>query len=227
MLPYELYKYIIELLSSDIRSKLCTVSKLFESICVLVSKELSPMPFLYEKCVHTLTSDNIKQILLRGDYHLIVRLKTRRLINLELACKCGNLSIIELMIKKGAYNWNMGLSGACLGGHLNIVELMIEKGANNWNWGLYCACYGNHLNIVELMIEKGANNWDSGLNRACSGGHLNIVELMIEKGAKSNIDWNFGLCNACYGGHLSIVKLLIEKGANKCNCGKTIKEHKM
>jgi ankyrin repeat protein len=27
------------------------------------------------------------------------------------------------------------LQGACKGGHMDIVELMIEKGANDWNWG--------------------------------------------------------------------------------------------
>jgi len=43
------------------------------------------------------------------------------------ACKNGNIEIINLMIEKGAANWNWGLSGACKGDNIEIVNLMIEK----------------------------------------------------------------------------------------------------
>lgn len=49
------------------------------------------------------------------------------------------------------------------GGHLEIVNLMIAKGANNWDGDLGAACRGGHLEIVKLMIEKGAQNWNRGL----------------------------------------------------------------
>jgi hypothetical protein len=47
---------------------------------------------------------------------------------------------------------------------LDIVNLMISKGATNWNWGvngackggLKDACKGEHLEIIHLMISKGA-----------------------------------------------------------------------
>ncbi|MFB5622743.1 MAG: hypothetical protein ACE5RH_01995, partial [Nitrosarchaeum sp.] len=54
-------------------------------------------------------------------------------------------------------DWNWGLEGACKGGNIDIVKLMIKKGAYDWDSGLYGACEGRHMNIVELMIKKGAN----------------------------------------------------------------------
>ena len=69
---------------------------------------------------------------------------------------------------------------------MNIVNLMIEKGATNWDWGLRCACKGGHINIVKLMIEKGAIWWECGLRGTCYGGHIDIINLMIEKGGDIN-----------------------------------------
>jgi ankyrin repeat protein len=114
-------------------------------------------------------------------------------------------------------------SSVCYNGSRKLVDLMIEKGANNWNSGLGCACRGGNLNIVNLMIKKGAIDWDLGLAFACCGGHLNLVNLMIEKGAKL---LNRGFADACKYGHLNIVNLMIKYGATKCdNCNKSIEEH--
>ena len=73
------------------------------------------------------------------------------------ACKQGDL----LSITRSKYNksWlNRGLYSACRGGHKELVELMIAKGANNWNQGLYGACRGGHKELAELMIVKGTND---------------------------------------------------------------------
>ena len=78
---------------------------------------------------------------------------------------------------------NLGLGGACEGGHLALVELMISRGANDWNWGLGCACEGGHLVIAELMISRGANNWNWGLEGACKSGHFALAKMMIIHGA--------------------------------------------
>ncbi len=55
-----------------------------------------------------------------------------------ISCKLNNLEIIELMIEKGANDWNLGLEGSCSSGNSEIVELMIQKGANNCTY-----CYNN------------------------------------------------------------------------------------
>jgi hypothetical protein len=93
------------------------------------------------------------------------------------------------------------LRDACESGYRNLVELMIEKGANEWNSGLYGACYGGHRDIVELMIEKGATLWNWGLWAACRGGqerstsyaHRDLTEFMIKNGA--NYCWSCGGIN--------------------------------
>lgn len=38
-------------------------------------------------------------------------------------------------------DWNWGLKGAREGGHLYLNKLMIKKGANDWNFGLSHACF--------------------------------------------------------------------------------------
>ncbi len=47
-----------------------------------------------------------------------------------------------------------GLYKACKSGHLDIVNLVIEKGANDWNRGLIGAYRGGNLEIVNLMLER-------------------------------------------------------------------------
>ena len=53
---------------------------------------------------------------------------------------------------------NEGLSGACRGGHTKLVEILITKGATNFDGGLYEACEGGHMPLVELMITEGATS---------------------------------------------------------------------
>ncbi len=110
----------------------------------------------------------------------------------ELACKKNDRKTVEYLLSRSEYvknSYSNDLILACEGGHMELVQLMIEKGATNWDSGLKCACKGGHMEIVKLMIEKGANDWHKGFEGACKGGHMEIVKLMIEKGAK---DWNWG-----------------------------------
>src|SRR3972149_3334310 len=96
---------------------------------------------------------------------------------------CPHRDFVNLMIEKGANDWDGGLWGACRGGHYDLANFMIQKGANDWNWGLQSACQGGHRDLVNLMISLGATNWNWGLIFACLGGHRDLVNLMIEKGA--------------------------------------------
>jgi len=52
----------------------------------------------------------------------------------------------------------MGLYFACQGGNMDIVNMMIQKGANDWNWGLWQACKDGHLDFVNTLIQKGADD---------------------------------------------------------------------
>ncbi len=97
---------------------------------------------------------------------------------------CMNNDVIKIRKMFGIYlDWNIGLYGACRCGNIEIAKLMIKKGARDWNWGSDEACWRGHIDMVKFMIKKGGDNWESGLFNACLGGHIDIVKLMIEKGA--------------------------------------------
>ena len=44
---------------------------------------------------------------------------------------------------------------AALNGHQNIVELMIEKGADNYNHAMSNAASQGHESIVRLLLDHG------------------------------------------------------------------------
>ena len=134
----------------------------------------------------------------------------------------GNRRNVRIAIKKGADDWNMGMTGAAIGGHAELVKFFVEKGARDWNRGMVGAAMGGHLELVKFFIEKGAVLWDWGMYYASRGGHfseatrasgtsgVDLVEFFIEKGAR---DWNWGMAAAAEGGHAELVEFFIEKGA--------------
>ncbi len=132
------------------------------------------------------------------------------------ACYLGDIQTIKLLIKNGNHaDRNKALSFTCAAGYKEVVELLIEKGANDFNWGLRNACYGGYIDLVKLMIEKGADNWNQGLSNACYSGNKEIVELMISKGADF---FTNGLYNACSKNHKELVLFLLLKHVNIDHC---------
>ena len=152
------------------------------------------------------------------------QVKTIKVVrDLQKICKEGDrLSYMKSKSKLHVTWIDNGFDSACEGGHKEFVELMIAKGACNFDYGLRGACTGGLRELVELMIDKGGDDWNLGLYGACGGGHKDLAELMITKGAD---DWNNGLYRGCDGGHKDIVELMILKGANRCRCGKPIRAH--
>lgn len=147
---------------------------------------------------------------------MISRGATNWQTGLEKACGKGHIEIAKLMISRGATDYNKGMLYACRGGNMEIVRLMISLGATCWNKALSCACYGGNINLIRFLIKHGARNWQAGLNGACYGGHKKIVELMIQYGATG---WNDALLFACYEGCLEIVELMISHGATDWKSG--------
>ncbi len=89
------------------------------------------------------------------------------------------IEIIELLIKRGANDWDEGLKYACKGGHKRIVELMLEKGATNLNKGLR-HLYIDNKKIAFLLIEKGAD-----INNCRIDFTFDDIYYLYEKGIKS------------------------------------------
>ena len=46
------------------------------------------------------------------------------------------------------------MAKAAWGGHINIVELMLSRGANDFNNAMEVALRKGHQNIVELIRER-------------------------------------------------------------------------
>ena len=154
---------------------------------------------------------------------------------LMLASQHGHLSIVELLLAKGANIHDKGategyssLMLVCGKGHLDIVELLLAKGANihdrsatNGFSSLMIASFYGVLSIVELLLSKGANIHDkattkgySSLMLASQQGHLKIVELLLSKGAnihdKTTPNGYSSLMLASHQGHFNI-KVILEK----------------
>ncbi len=128
------------------------------------------------------------------------------------AAKRGHIEIVELMLRKGASDFDGAMREAARRRHLEIVKLMLDRGATNYNGVMVGAAKVGHIEIVDLMIKKGARNYSMAMELAAKVGHIEIVELLMKKGL--NIDYNKAMGEAAYGGHREIVELMMKKGAN-------------
>jgi hypothetical protein len=177
-LPQELATIIFGFLGSKCRSMVSSVSNYFERMSIESSKFASTCPELFDakELSAVIIDSKTKSILTQGDYHLIVRLKSLRIIRtfywtgfFYVACKTGDLDILELMTKKAKekteykFEWSEGLKIACKHGHLDIAKLMVDNLMINYD-------------VKSLYLEK-------GFFSACKGGHFTICRLMVEKGA--------------------------------------------
>ncbi len=142
------------------------------------------------------------------------------------ACWMGDLSIVELLLSKGANVHAQDSDGrtpiiaASYGGYLSIVELLISKGANvndrdsNGNTPILVASEKGYLSIVELLLSKGANIHDKDANiltpimRAATRGHSSIVDLLLSyESACQSISWTLPM--ACGIGYMPAIEALI------------------
>lgn len=134
-------------------------------------------------------------------------------------CDSGDMNIVNLMIEKGANNWDEGLRDSCKGGHIEIVKLMIEKGAIDFNGGLNSVCVcckPPNLEIAELMIQQGANDLETYLQYACDKGYMELAKILIKNGA---VNFNEGLMRACSSNQPKMIKLMVKHGAVNFNEG--------
>ena len=125
-LPQEILGEIFCHLTSKTRAELCLVDRKFHEISIEVSMKLSKYPSVY--ITKQITDGMVFDI--NPDYHLIVRLKNSRLVNLKYVCYGGDIDIVKLMISNGAKEFDRGLYIACICNYLNIASLMISHGAS-------------------------------------------------------------------------------------------------
>lgn len=124
----------------------------------------------------------------------------------------GNMEIINLMLSKGANNYNEVLYTAAKRGYINIVKLMLSMGVNNLNNALEGAAKNGHLDIVKLLLEKGATNFRYALALAADRGRLDIMKLLIDKVSLDDI--NNAMRYASIGNQPDAMRFLIDQGGN-------------
>jgi hypothetical protein len=163
------------------------------------------------------------------------------------SCVMGHIDIAQLLITRGASDFNDGLCAACAQSHYELVLLMLDHNANplaGFKFAcssgnrkivdlitklinvndipkniLDAACQGGNREIVDLMISYGADDWNHGLYGACMYGSRDLIDLMISYGAN---DWNLGLKGACKKGHIESINYMILRGANDFSGGLSI-----
>lgn len=152
----------------------------------------------------------------------------------------GHLAIVEELIRhvnKDDYLVTP-LAAACSGGHLSVIELLLSKGANKTEISdvEYIGHTGVVLKLIGLEIDlrktqpisaKTNKKYVSKIDfettsfiSACAHGKLELADRMIKKGADVNLKdgVNTPLIVACCFGHLKIVNSLI-KAKVKTNLG--------
>jgi ankyrin repeat protein len=155
----------------------------------------------------------------------------RRLINL--AAEHGQLSIVELLVAKGAEiqpkedRWP--ISEAAENGRLSVVQFLVEQGTDineKGKWGdppLIAAASGGHANVVRFLLDRGAKplateeSRKTALHAAARKGATEVAEIMLDVGVPVNSRDRSGqtpLHVAAYDGHAATAELLLRRGAN-------------
>ena len=102
--------------------------------------------------------------------------------NFKLACTNGHLSLVELMVEKGA-NANDGIGEAVTKNHTPIAIFLLDAGADAGDQKLLISAVGhNNSQLVNRFLDAGQNPQD-GMLTAIKRDHLSMVKLLVEKGA--------------------------------------------
>lgn len=163
------------------------------------------------------------------------RVDSRGETALMLALQTGQVSVIRLLLEKGASvndkdgDGNPTLMYAILIGDKCVLQMLLEKGANveqKSKEGMTALIYAiilGRMDIVQLLMKKGANleqKTETGVTVLLSAifkRRRDIIQLLVEKGVNIEEKSNRGMTPLMYTGSrgdIDIVQLLMEKGAN-------------
>ncbi|XP_077502439.1 ankyrin repeat-rich membrane spanning [Amblyomma americanum] len=186
-----------------------------------------------------------------GDLHSLERSLNSKIVSpderdengqtlLMIAAQCGQLPIVEELIRQGADvhledldNWT-ALLNAAKEGYTDVVSELVMHNADiehrdmgGWT-ALMWACYKGHTETAKYLLEQGAFpnvhdlNHMSCLIWAAGRGHQSTVGDLLSYGAKVNSGDKYGttpLVWACRRGFTGIVEMLLEAGANVDTAG--------
>ncbi|OXB84009.1 UNVERIFIED_CONTAM: hypothetical protein H355_015520 [Colinus virginianus] len=123
---------------------------------------------------------------------------------LHIAAICGQASLVDLLVAKGAivnatdYHGSTPLHLACQKGYQNVTLLLLHYKAstdvqdNNGNTPLHLACTYGHEDCVKALVyydvhscrlDIGNEKGDSPLHIAARWGYQGIIEVLLQNGA--------------------------------------------
>uniref|UniRef100_A0A8D2L4N5 Ankyrin repeat domain 27 n=1 Tax=Varanus komodoensis TaxID=61221 RepID=A0A8D2L4N5_VARKO len=127
---------------------------------------------------------------------------------LHIAAICGQASLIDLLVSKGAvvnamdYHGSTPLHLACQKGYQNVTLLLLHYKAstevqdNNGNTALHLACTYGHEDCVKALVyydvhscklDIGNEKGDTPLHIAARWGYQGIIEVLLQNGASPDI----------------------------------------
>ncbi|KAM9856224.1 dynein axonemal heavy chain 12 [Aulostomus maculatus] len=121
---------------------------------------------------------------------------------LALAAQNGHLSVVEVLLQKGAHVWcesesSTVLFDAAASGNPDIISLLLEYGADpnrplpSGHLPIHRVAYHGHILALEQLIpvtklEAVKESGMSPLHSAAAGGHADCVELLLKAGYDPN-----------------------------------------
>ncbi|XP_065497027.1 ankyrin repeat domain-containing protein 27 isoform X1 [Caloenas nicobarica] len=127
---------------------------------------------------------------------------------LHIAAICGQASLVDLLVAKGAvvnatdYHGSTPLHLACQKGYQNVTLLLLHYKAsadvqdNNGNTPLHLACTYGHEDCVKALVyydvhscrlDIGNEKGDTPLHIAARWGYQGIIEVLLQNGANPEI----------------------------------------
>ncbi|KAF4793534.1 hypothetical protein TURU_109976 [Turdus rufiventris] len=127
---------------------------------------------------------------------------------LHIAAICGQTSLVDLLVAKGAivnatdYHGSTPLHLACQKGYQNVTLLLLHYKAstdvqdNNGNTPLHLACTYGHEDCVKALVyydvhscrlDIGNEKGDTALHIAARWGYQGIIEVLLQNGANPEI----------------------------------------
>lgn len=192
ILPRDVQIGIFILIGDISRAKVCSVSSAWYDMAIEVSRQLSPVPYLYNKTPFNYELSSNTQEIICNDYHILVRLKPAIFSAYNKFCRTGRIELINLHARINPFTTRD--PGEMLV-HENLFDVAIK-------------------NISTLKLHHFRN--------ICQSGNINNIRRYLLKFTpcgvrKLDIDTlNQGLIGAYYGHHLHVVEYLFGHCGDSC-----------